>query len=144
MLQTIILSFVNKNYYYIAILFLCYVFLFTSKDFVFSYFVEVSLNFKLERILFLKKNSPKVFQCMSCRMDIWNLFFSTNVLLFNVLTISIRRFVLFFSILSQNKKFYDKRKNNTQSSSMVLFLFYVEWTYILRGSLFIKVESQWI
>ena len=34
-LQAIIFSLVNKYYYYIAILFLCYVFPFASKNFVF-------------------------------------------------------------------------------------------------------------
>ena len=39
-------------------------------------------------------------------MDKWNLFLSTNVLLFDVPTILIRHLVLFFSILSQKEKFY--------------------------------------
>ena len=58
---------------------------------------------------------------MVCRMDKCNLFLSTNVLLFEVLTILIHHFVLFFSILSQKEKFYVKRKNNAQSSSMIFF-----------------------
>ena len=54
-------------------------------------------------------------------------------------------FVLFFSILSQKEKFYVKQKHNNHSSCMVIFfVFYVGWTYILRGSLLIKVVSQWI
>ena len=52
-------------------------------------------------------------------MDKWNLFLSTNVLLFDVLTILAHDFVLFFGILSQKEKFYAKRKNNTQSSCML-------------------------
>ena len=65
----------------------------------------------------------------------------TNVSLFDVLTILIHHFVLFYSILSQK----EKTENNTQSSCMVFFfVFYVGWAYILRGSLFIKVVSQWI
>ena len=64
-----------------------------------------------------------------------------NVPLFDVLTILIHHFVLFYSILSQK----EKTENNTQSSCMVFFfVFYVGWAYILRGSLFIKVVSQWI
>ena len=54
-------------------------------------------------------------------MDKWNLFLGTNVLLFDVLTILIHHFVLFFSILSQKKKFYVKRISNTSSSYMILF-----------------------
>ena len=53
---------------------------------------------------------PNIFQSKLCRMDKWNLFVSTNVLLFDVLTILINRFVLFFSILSQKQKFYVKGK----------------------------------
>ena len=54
-------------------------------------------------------------------------------------------FVLFFIILSQKEKFYIKKKNNTQTSyANSFFIFYVRWTHILRGSLFIKVVSQLI
>ena len=77
------------------------------------------LDFQLE--LIKKKKMPKIFQSILCRMDKWNLFFSTNVLLFDVLTILINRFVLFFSILSQKQKFYVKRKNNSWSSCMIFF-----------------------
>ena len=38
-------------------------------------------------------------------MDKWNLFISTNLLLFDILTILIHRFVLFFSILSKKRNF---------------------------------------
>ena len=85
----------------------------------FPCYVEVSLDFKLERIF--KKKFPKIFQSILCRMDKWNLFLSTNVLLFDVLTILIHHFVLFFSILSQKEKFYVKKKNHTQSSCKIFF-----------------------
>ena len=58
---------------------------------------------------------------MLCWIDKWNLFLSANVLLFDVLTILIHHFVLFFSILSQKEKFYVRRKNNTQLSCMIFF-----------------------
>ena len=75
---------------------------------------------------------------------ITQLLLSTNVLLFDALTIWIQYFVLFFSILSQkkNKKIYVKRKNNIPSSCMIFLVFYMGWTYILRGSLFIQVVPQ--
>ena len=114
----------------------------------FPCYVEVSLDSKLERIFSKKtkktKKIAKIFQSTLCRMDKCSLFLSTNILLFDVITILIHYFVLFFSILSQKNKFYVKRKNNTQSSYIIIFffVFYVEWTYILRSSLFIKVVSQ--
>ena len=40
---------------------------------------------------------------------------------FDVLTILINHFVLFFGILSQKEKFYIKRKNNTQSRYIISF-----------------------
>ena len=120
LLQTIISSLVNKNYYYIVLLFLCYVFPFISKDFVFPLLRWSILDFELERIKKKIKNL-KIFQRLLCRMDKWNLFLSANVLLFDVLTILIHHFVLFFSILSQKEKFYVKRRNNTQSSCMIFF-----------------------
>ena len=43
------------------------------------------------------------------------------MLLFDVLTILIHYFVLFFSILNEKEKFYVKKKNNTQSSCMIFF-----------------------
>ena len=107
----------------------------------FPCYIEVSLNFKLERIK-KKKRFQKFFQSILCRMDKWNLFLSANVHLFDVFTILIHHFVLSFSILSQNEKYYVKRKNKTQSSCMISFVFHVGRTYILRGALFIKVESQ--
>ena len=111
--------------------------------FVFSLLRWSILDFKLERIK--KKIIPKIFQSIFCRMDKWNLFLSTNVLLFDPLTILMHHFVLFFNVLSQKEKSYVKRKNNTQSSWMIFFfVFYVGWTYFLSGSLFIKVVLQWI
>ena len=69
---------------------------------------------------YLKKNL-KDFQSILCRINKWNLFLSTIVLLFDVLNILILHFVLFFSIFSQKEKFYVKRKNNSQSSCMIFF-----------------------
>ena len=46
-------------------------------------------------------------------MDKWNFSLSINVLLFDVLTILIHHYVLLFSILSLEDKFYAKRENNT-------------------------------
>ena len=106
--RTIISPLVNKNYYYIAILFLCYVFPFASAYFVFPLLRWIILDFELEHIL---KQISKIFQSILCRIDKWNLFLSTNVLLFDVLNILILHFVLFFSILSRKEKFYVKRKS---------------------------------
>ena len=75
----------------------------------FPCYVEVSLDSKLERI-FKKKKISKIFQSMLCGMDKCNVFLSTNVLLFDVLTILIHHFMLFFSILSQKCLFMLKRK----------------------------------
>ena len=86
------------HYYYIAILFLCYVFSFDPK-----------------------RSQRHFFQSILCRMEKCNLFLGTNVLLVDFLTILIHHFVLFFSILSQKEKFYVKRKNNTQSSCIVFY-----------------------
>ena len=116
--RTIISPLVNKNYYYIAILFLCYVFPFASAYFVFPLLRWIILDFELEHIL---KQISKIFQSILCRIDKWNLFLSTNVLLFDVLNILILHFVLFFSILSQKEKFYVKRKSNSRSSCMIFF-----------------------
>ena len=88
---------------------LCF-FLLPLKVLYFACYVEVPLHSKLKHV-FLKKISPKIFQSVLCRMDKWNLFLSINVFLFDVLTILIRHFVLFFSILSPKKKFCIKRKN---------------------------------
>ena len=74
----------------------------------FPCYVEKSLDFKLERI-FLKK-FPRIFQSILCRMNKWNLCLSTNVLLFDDLTILVHNFVLHFSILSQKEKFKSKGK----------------------------------
>ena len=133
-LGTIISSLVNKYYYYI-LLYYYIILLFSLLPRVVLYFscnVEVSLGFKLNRI---QIKFPKIFQSILCRMDKWNLFLSTNVLLFDTPTILIHHFVLLFSILSKKEKFYVKRKRNTQSSCMTFFfVFYVGWTYISRVS----------
>ena len=104
----------------------------------FPCYVQVSLDFKLERI----KKIPKIFQSILCRMDKLDLFLNKNVLLFDVLTILIHHFVLFFSISSQKNKFYVKKeKQFSVKLHDFFFVFYVGWTYILRASLLIK-ESQ--
>ena len=100
LLRTIISSIVNKNYYYIVILFLYYVVPFASKGIAFPLHVEGSLDSKFERFFF-KKNFPKIFQSILYRMDKFNSFLSTALLLFDVLTILIQHSVLFFTILSQ-------------------------------------------
>ena len=81
-------------------------------------------------------------------MDKWNLFLSTHVLLFDVLTILIHHFVLFFSILSQKEKFYVKRKNNTKSNCMIFFLrilcrmnIYFKRLIIYQSGMTIKISS---
>ena len=67
------------------------------------------------------------FALPNCPSDIIHLFLSTNVLLFDILTILIHYFVLLFCIFSQKEKFYVKRKNSTQSSCMMFFfVFYVD------------------
>ena len=101
-LRTIFSSLVNKNFNYIVILFLCYVFSFVSKDFVLPSYFELSMNSKSERIFSKKKKQfRKIFQSILCRMKKYNLVLSTNVLLYDVLTILIHHFVLFFRTLSQ-------------------------------------------
>ena len=72
-------------------------------------------------------------------MDKWNL--SPNVLLFDVLTILIHHFMLFFSILSQ-KDFMSKGKTILGQAAGFFPLFYVGWTYFLIGSIFINEVSQ--
>ena len=75
-------------------------------------------------------------------MNKWNLFLSTNVLSFEVLTI----LTLFCVILQypQSKREILRQKEKQYSVKLHDFfcVFYVGWTYILRGSLFIKVVSQ--
>ena len=100
LLRPIFSCLVNKIFHYIVMLFLCYVFPFASKDFVFPLLHWSIRGFKLERIY--KKKSQRFF--ILCRMEKLDLLWGTNVLLFDVLTISIGHFVLFFSILSQKKK----------------------------------------
>ena len=112
-LRTIISSLVNKNNYYLVILFLCYVFPFAAKDYVFPL-----------------------------------LLLSTHVLLFDVLTILIHYFVLFFRILIQKEKFYVKKKNNTQSSSMIFFPHfmtnghYFKWLIIYQSGITMNINTR--
>ena len=61
LLRTITSSLANKNYYYIIILFLCYIFYFPVRVLYFPCYVEVSLDSKLQRI-FSKKNSRRFFK----------------------------------------------------------------------------------
>ena len=125
LLRTIILLLVNKNYY-IVIIFLSYVSPFAYKSFLFPLlrWSIPELDSNLERIFSKtkKKKFLKIIQNILCQMVKYNLFLSTNVLLFDVLTILIHHFMLFFSSLSQKKEFYFKRKNNTKSSCMIFFL----------------------
>ena len=100
LLRAIISSLVNKNYYYIVILFLQFVILFVSKDLLFPL-----LRWSMPEFWKIWKNW-KIFQSILCQMDKYNLFLSTNILLCYVLTILIHHFVLFFSVLSQKNKFY--------------------------------------
>ena len=68
----------------------------------FAGYVDISLDSKWERTFFRKKTNkqtkkrPKIFQYKYRRMD---LSLSTNILLFDVLTILMQHVVLFFSIL---------------------------------------------
>ena len=88
----------------------------------FPFYVEVSLDSKSERIFSTKKKKfPKIFRSILCLMDKCNLFLSTSILLFDVLTILVHYFLLFFNSSCQKKKFSVKRKNNTQSSCMIFF-----------------------
>ena len=88
----------------------------------FPFYVEVFLDSKLERIFSTtKKKFPKIFRIILCLMDKCNLFLSTSILLFDVLTILVHYFLLFFNSSCQKKKFSVKRKNNTQSSCMIFF-----------------------
>ena len=68
----------------------------------FPHWVEVSLDSESEHIFSATtKKILNIFRSILSRIDECNLFLSTNVLLFNVLTILIYHFVLFFSVLSQ-------------------------------------------
>ena len=88
----------------------------------FPFYVEVFLDSKSERIFSTtKKKFPKIFRIILCLMDKCNLFLSTSILLFDVLTILVHYFLLFFNSSCQKKKFSVKRKNNTQSSCMIFF-----------------------
>ena len=99
-LKTIISSLENKNYYYIVILFLCYVFRFASKGFV-------------------------IFSNHTQSDGQMNLLLSTSVFLCDILTILIHHVVFFFSTLSQKDKFYVKKKSNTQSSCIIFFSYFM-------------------
>ena len=65
-------------------------------------------------------------------MDKMNLFLSANALLFDVLTILIQKRIQYpqskKEILCQKEKEYSVKLHD------FFFLFYVEWTYILRVS----------
>ena len=100
--------------------------------FYFSCYFEVYLGFKLECI---KKKLPKFFQSILCRMDKWNLFLSTNVLLFDVLTILIHHFVLLFSILKK-RSFVSKGKRILSQAAWFFFRFLC-WMYTYLKSLMI-------
>ena len=93
---------------------------------VYTKYILISSTAKFTRLLYRKliliKSFYFDFALWNWSSDIIQLFLSTNVFLFDVLTILIHHFVLFLSILSQKKKFYLKRKNNTQSSCMIFFL----------------------
>ena len=112
----------------------------------FPCYIEASLDSKLEHIFFQKekktkkKKSPKIFQSILFQMDKYNLFLSTNILLFYVLIILIHHFVLFFSILSQKKKFYVKRKTNTQSSCITFFPYFLSDAHIFQETHYL---SKW-
>ena len=129
LLQPIFSSLVNKIFHYIVMLFLCYVFPFASKDFVFPLLHWSIRGFKLERIY--KKKSQRFF--ILCRMEKLDLLWGTNVLLFDVLTISIGHFVLFFSILSQKKKkkksFISKRKTILSQAAWFFSSYFMSWFF---------------
>ena len=120
---TIISFFVDKNYYHIVISFLCYVFSSAHlplRIFSFLSYAELSLKTTKKKI-----KKPEDFSKQFSRMDKCSLFLKNNVLLFDVLTISVLHFVLFFSILSQKNNFYVKGKNNIQSSCMIFFAYFM-------------------
>ena len=127
--RTIISSLVNKNYCCIVILFLCYVFPFVSKDFVFPLLRWSILDFKLERIKKKKKKSEDFSKHIVSDGQI-ELILNHNVLLFDVLIILIHHFVLFSSILNQKKTFYFKSKNNTQSRWMASISYFMAHEHI--------------
>ena len=108
----------------------------------FPYYVEVSLDSTLERIFvfFKKKKFSKISRSILCRMDKYNLFLSTNIILLYVATILIDHFLLFFSNFSQRIKFYVKRKNDTQSSCMTIFSYFMSDRYIFWK---VHYSSKW-
>ena len=85
----------------------------------FPCYVEVSLDSNLER----KKKLPKIFQIMLSRMDKCNLVVSTNMLLFDVLTMLIHHLVLFFSFLSLKINILPKAKKKILSKAALLCFF---------------------
>ena len=143
--RTIISSLVNKNFNYIIILFLCYVFSFVFKYFFIS-LPTLEYSWILNQNVFFpkRKKFPKNFQSILRRMNKYNLFLSTNVLSFDVLTILIHHFVLFFRILSQTKKINVKRNSSTQSSCMIFFPYFMSNGHIFQTRYLFKVLSQWI
>ena len=108
----------------------------------FPYYVEVSLDSTLERIFvfFKKKKFSKISRSILCRMDKYNLFLSTNIILLYVATILIDHFLLFFSNFSQRIKFYVKRKNDTQSSCMTIFSYFMSDRHIFWKA---HYSSKW-
>ena len=106
-------------------------------------YVDVSLDSELERPFFerkKKKKISKIFHSILCPMGKCRLFLSTN--LFYFLIILIHHFLLFFSIFIQKKKCQKEKQYSVKLHDF--FMFYVGWTYVLKGSLFIKVVSQLI
>ena len=105
-------------------------------------YIEVSMNLKLERIQ--KKKFSKFFQIILWWTDKLDLFLSTNVLLFDVLTISIHH--LCYASASSVKKinFIPKRKKILSQAAWFFSSYFMSdgHIYYLRGSLFIKVASQ--
>ena len=118
---SIIFSFVHKNYCYIVILFLCHVFPFASKDFVFPLLLWSILGFKLERT-FLKKKNPK---------DFWKYFVSDGQMEFSPkhnctfiwcsYQFNTRFCVILQLSLVKKRNFMSKGKTILQSSCIIFF-----------------------
>ena len=138
-LRTIISSLVNK----IIIILLCYtcaVFsLLSLRILYFLCYLEVFLDFKLERIYQKISKDFSKYIVSDGQMQLILKHKCTFIRCsyhFNTPFCVIRQY-------SQLKRqILWQKENNTQSNSTIFFLFYVGWTYILIGSLFIKVESQ--
>ena len=99
--------------------------------------VRVSLDYKLEFFQVIMENILMNFQSIMSQKTKCNLFLRTNIIFFDVITILMHHFVLFFGIFSQKEKQYLVKLHD------FFFAFYVGWKYILRDSLFIKVLLQW-